>query len=449
MAPAAPRAAGPDTQTSIPPAGGGRFLKTLLCVHDEGGSVVVKVRQSHASGRRSAPTTPIRLAPPPRSRQRARGAGGPRGSHPARAVCSGPVAAPLSPPRRRSTTSEGTRPRLSPTSSSCWPSSEPPPAAPPGPRSRRRLGRRACPAARTRPAASRQLAGTALPPLLPPATGPPPPPPPPPRAGRAWWASTARTSGPSSTAWRRPARATWCASTSSPTCTTAFPRAPSSATLRRWVGAGGGAGGGWGVWCLGLVPGAWWPGVPGGWWGKGRGCRQPWCCCIGAITACAGSQQASWAQPMRLAAGPAALLLPRQPAADASPAHHPPTHPPPLCPQRWVAFQLLHGVMQCHERGVCHGDIKCEGLRPGLRGLPGPACHPCHPATLPPCHPAQHLLQLRHPPYHHHHHHHHTHTHHTPAHTPQVRTCWSPPGAGPSSQTLPPTSRPTCQQTTR
>ena len=28
--------------------------------------------------------------------------------------------------------------------------------------------------------------------------------------------------------------------------------------------------------------------------------------------------------------------------------------------QRWIAFQLLHALAQVHERGVCHGDIKCE-----------------------------------------------------------------------------------------
>ena len=30
--------------------------------------------------------------------------------------------------------------------------------------------------------------------------------------------------------------------------------------------------------------------------------------------------------------------------------------------QLWVAFQLLHAVAQAHERGVCHGDIKCENV---------------------------------------------------------------------------------------
>ncbi|EIE24687.1 hypothetical protein COCSUDRAFT_258, partial [Coccomyxa subellipsoidea C-169] len=28
--------------------------------------------------------------------------------------------------------------------------------------------------------------------------------------------------------------------------------------------------------------------------------------------------------------------------------------------KRWIAFQLLHALAQVHERGVCHGDIKCE-----------------------------------------------------------------------------------------
>ena len=30
--------------------------------------------------------------------------------------------------------------------------------------------------------------------------------------------------------------------------------------------------------------------------------------------------------------------------------------------QYWIAFQLLHALAQCHERGVCHGDIKCENV---------------------------------------------------------------------------------------
>lgn len=30
--------------------------------------------------------------------------------------------------------------------------------------------------------------------------------------------------------------------------------------------------------------------------------------------------------------------------------------------KKWLAFQLLLAVKQCHERGVCHGDIKCENV---------------------------------------------------------------------------------------
>lgn len=30
--------------------------------------------------------------------------------------------------------------------------------------------------------------------------------------------------------------------------------------------------------------------------------------------------------------------------------------------QHWIAFQLLHALAQCHERGVCHGDIKCDNV---------------------------------------------------------------------------------------
>ncbi|KAF3791532.1 putative serine/threonine-protein kinase [Nymphaea thermarum] len=30
--------------------------------------------------------------------------------------------------------------------------------------------------------------------------------------------------------------------------------------------------------------------------------------------------------------------------------------------KKWIAFQLLYAVKQCHENGVCHGDIKCENV---------------------------------------------------------------------------------------
>lgn len=30
--------------------------------------------------------------------------------------------------------------------------------------------------------------------------------------------------------------------------------------------------------------------------------------------------------------------------------------------KKWLAFQILHALKQCHERGVCHGDIKCENV---------------------------------------------------------------------------------------
>ena len=38
----------------------------------------------------------------------------------------------------------------------------------------------------------------------------------------------------------------------------------------------------------------------------------------------------------------------------------PPRPPPPL--QRWIAYQLLLALAQCHDRGVCHGDIKAENV---------------------------------------------------------------------------------------
>ena len=34
----------------------------------------------------------------------------------------------------------------------------------------------------------------------------------------------------------------------------------------------------------------------------------------------------------------------------------------PARAQRWLAFQLLTALAQCHERGVCHGDLKCENV---------------------------------------------------------------------------------------
>ena len=30
--------------------------------------------------------------------------------------------------------------------------------------------------------------------------------------------------------------------------------------------------------------------------------------------------------------------------------------------KRWLAFQLLQALQQCHELGVCHGDIKAENV---------------------------------------------------------------------------------------
>ncbi|KAK1551170.1 hypothetical protein Q3G72_031342 [Acer saccharum] len=33
-----------------------------------------------------------------------------------------------------------------------------------------------------------------------------------------------------------------------------------------------------------------------------------------------------------------------------------------LVEKKWLAFQLLLAVSQCHEKGICHGDIKCENV---------------------------------------------------------------------------------------
>ncbi|WZZ84468.1 hypothetical protein YC2023_113047 [Brassica napus] len=33
-----------------------------------------------------------------------------------------------------------------------------------------------------------------------------------------------------------------------------------------------------------------------------------------------------------------------------------------LVEKKWLAFQLLLAVKQCHEKDICHGDIKCENV---------------------------------------------------------------------------------------
>lgn len=33
-----------------------------------------------------------------------------------------------------------------------------------------------------------------------------------------------------------------------------------------------------------------------------------------------------------------------------------------LVEKRWLAFQLLLALKQCHDKGICHGDIKCENV---------------------------------------------------------------------------------------
>ncbi|XP_031387749.1 serine/threonine-protein kinase VPS15 [Punica granatum] len=33
-----------------------------------------------------------------------------------------------------------------------------------------------------------------------------------------------------------------------------------------------------------------------------------------------------------------------------------------LVEKKWLAFQLLLALKQCHEKGICHGDIKCENV---------------------------------------------------------------------------------------
>ena len=36
--------------------------------------------------------------------------------------------------------------------------------------------------------------------------------------------------------------------------------------------------------------------------------------------------------------------------------------------KKWIAFQLLHALSECHERGVVHGDVKCENVLLTSRG---------------------------------------------------------------------------------
>lgn len=33
-----------------------------------------------------------------------------------------------------------------------------------------------------------------------------------------------------------------------------------------------------------------------------------------------------------------------------------------LIEKKWLAFQLLLALKQCHDKGICHGDIKCENV---------------------------------------------------------------------------------------
>lgn len=66
-------------------------------------------------------------------------------------------------------------------------------------------------------------------------------------------------------------------------------------------------------------------------------------------------------------ASPCPALPPPQKKTNVRPAPCPPPLPPGRpgpapSRQRWIAFQLLHAAAQCHERGICHGDIKSENV---------------------------------------------------------------------------------------
>ena len=45
--------------------------------------------------------------------------------------------------------------------------------------------------------------------------------------------------------------------------------------------------------------------------------------------------------------------------------------PPFLTPieKRWLAFQLLQALKQCHDAGICHGDVNVRELRASRRRL--------------------------------------------------------------------------------
>ena len=50
-----------------------------------------------------------------------------------------------------------------------------------------------------------------------------------------------------------------------------------------------------------------------------------------------------------------------------------------LIEKKWLAFQLLQAVQQCHAAGVCHGDIKAENVPPASTRTcrpPPPSRHP-------------------------------------------------------------------------
>lgn len=54
--------------------------------------------------------------------------------------------------------------------------------------------------------------------------------------------------------------------------------------------------------------------------------------------------------------------------ASQEPLHGRLTLPPPRAaapasaPQRWIAYQLLLALAQCHGAGVCHGDVRAENV---------------------------------------------------------------------------------------
>ena len=59
-----------------------------------------------------------------------------------------------------------------------------------------------------------------------------------------------------------------------------------------------------------------------------------------------------------------------------------------LIEKKWLAFQLLQAVQQCHAVGVCHGDIKAENVSLASLTCCSPPCNSASPHPHPHSSPA-------------------------------------------------------------